>query len=189
MFTNGICNTYTMANGHLDQLVKYGGGDNCALVYNETAWLFADVQECLRNRRGYISKPAAQMLILWDLFTRVHKDPSVKLLFICHSGGAIHVKNALEAAPQHIRDRIIVVAIAPGAIVPREICHNSYNYVSKNRDLVPLSDVEGMRKYGNQLIHLDPHPDAKRWDHDFRSPTFAGVLQKHIAKFKAENGG
>ncbi len=93
------------------------------------------------------------------------------------------MKNALEAAPAPIRNRLIVVAIAPGAIVPKELCHMSYNYVSKGRDFVPLTDIEGMRKYGNQLIHLDPHPKAKLWDHDFLSPTFADVLEGHINSF------
>ena len=188
-YVNGIRNTLEMAESSRQQLEVYGGGKEFSLVYNPSRGLFQDVLNCLRNRRGYISPPAARLVIKWCKFASMNEGPSKKYLQDCHSGGAIHVKNALEAAPTPTRNRLIVVAIAPGAIVPKELCYESYNYVSKGRDFVPLTDIEGMRKYGDQVIYLKPHPKAKLWDHDFRSPTFRGVLRRHITEFDKMNGG
>ncbi len=43
--------------------------------------------------------------------------------------------------------------------------------------------------YGNELHILEPHLDAKYWDHDFLSPTFERKIQEHIADYIKNYGG
>ena len=120
----------------------------------------------------------------WDHFIATH-GPEEKFFQTCHSGGAIKVRNALMASPKAVRDRIIVLAISPGVIIPKKLCFQSFNYASKN-DWVPLIDYYGaarLQGYADELIFLDPHPDAPKFDHSFDSPTFQPRIQQHIEKY------
>jgi isopentenyl phosphate kinase len=65
----------------------------------------------------------------WSEFHHRNADqPSAKILHFCHSQGTLHTKNALLRLPKEIRDRVIVVAIAPAAVVPKKLCHESFNF-------------------------------------------------------------
>ncbi len=107
---------------------------------------------------------------------------------ICHSGGADHVKNALIASSESVRQRIIVLAINPSVIIPRKLCFQSHNYMSR-RDFVTRLDIMGRLKYGNELHLLEPHSNAKFWDHDFASPTFAPIIEYRINNYIENFGG
>jgi len=43
--------------------------------------------------------------------------------------------------------------------------------------------VETALENRDELILLDPHPDATGIDHDFESPTFKDTIEKHISKY------
>jgi hypothetical protein len=139
------------------------------------------------GQAGVHTPPVKLLKDKWNHFIDMY-GPDVKILVVCHSGGAIHVKNALATSHPDVRQKIIVVAIAPAVIVPDELCYSSDNYVSK-RDFVTHLDVVGKVKYGDQLTILEPHSDAKLWDHDFASPTFTGKLQEHIDGYIENYGG
>ena len=89
---------------------------------------------------------------------------------------------------EDVRKRIIVLAFAPGAIVPNKLCFKSYNYMSRN-DFITYLDVDGMVKYGNELIILEPHPSVKGWDHDFLSPTFDEPKEYRMNEYLKNYGG
>ncbi len=111
--------------------------------------------------------------------------PNAKLFQTCDSGEAIKVRNALWASPKAIRNRIIVLAIAPGKIVPGKLCFQSFNYASKN-DWIYRFDyyvVARLQRYADELIFLDPHPDAPDFDHSFSSPTYTRVIRKHTEDY------
>lgn len=131
---------------------------------------------------------------------------NLKLLHVCHSQGAIQTKNALEGLPEEIQDRIIVVAVAPAAIVPKRLCFKSYNYASE-KDIVykfdpgpPLPLEMGMAddvmvpRFGEpllgreELIILPAHPEAKGIDHEFQSPTYEPLLKKVLADYDKHKG-
>jgi hypothetical protein len=57
------------------------------------------------------------------------------------------------------------------------------------RDFVTRLDIIGRLKYGNQLHILEPHPNAKFWDHEFASPTFKNKIQEHIEDYIKNYGG
>lgn len=96
--------------------------------------------------------------------------------------------NALDSSPKSVRERIIVLAISPGKIIPRELCYESYNYASK-KDFVPKLDVIGRIRYGNELILLDPDPKAPEHDHGLDSPTFQRIIKENLQNYIMDYGG
>src|SRR5258708_34098583 len=111
-------------------------------VYNRTHSGPIDVLEIFGfNFNGYSPYTAALLVQNWvDFHEKNKNNPDAKYLQFCHSQGAIHLKNALVGAPQEIRNRVMVVAIAPAAIVSRKICFNSFNYACKT-DLVHYGEM------------------------------------------------
>jgi hypothetical protein len=122
--------------------------------------------------------PVQLLRNIWSNFIATH-DLNEKFLQICHSGGAIPVINALMTSPKEVQQRIVVRAYAPAAIVPKSICYNFFNYISK-RDFITYLDFVGYKKFGDELIRLDPHPDAPLWDHSSDSPIFVKPNTDHI---------
>ncbi|MDE3045503.1 MAG: hypothetical protein KGJ02_02510, partial [Verrucomicrobiota bacterium] len=176
----------------------------CLAEGHEVEWVFncsfgpiIDIAEIFcANYLGHSSAMSKELVERWTAFHEANKDnPKAKYLHFCHSQGAIHTRNALKDLPEEIRQRIIVVAIAPAAIVPTELCYKSFNYASKN-DPVPLGEAffwgetaptKGMDLY-QQLVRLDPHPEASTFDHEFESPTFRGLLKERIEEYLTHHG-
>ena len=125
---------------------------------------------------------------MWNGFFE-RASANAKFLMICHSQGAIHVRNALLAYPKELRERILVVAIAPAAYIYRETCAQVLHYrVSRKRDPVPYIDREGAQRAKETIIDLNPHPDAYWHDHNFNSPTYFRELLKRIDNFVTSQG-
>ncbi len=203
---NGIRTSFEAAQGHAEYLRSFTAEHQIDWIYNQTHGVGVDLAEVLlMNYVGFSSNPARLLLERWKEFHEGNPDkPCAKILQVCHSQGAIHVKNALMAAPKEIRDRVIVVAIAPAAVVPREVCFRSYNYASK-RDVVHYGELMhqgalNTNEYSNskaldlmlenrkELVLLDPHPDAPLFDHDFQSPTFYKILKELMEEYATVHG-
>ncbi|EFB40951.1 hypothetical protein pah_c177o006 [Parachlamydia acanthamoebae str. Hall's coccus] len=61
-----------------------------------------------------------------------------------------------------MRNRILVLAIAPAAYISKSICANVQHYRAKAwRDLVPRVDILGARRNRKTITTLDSHPDAE----------------------------
>lgn len=170
-------------------------------TYNHSHGAIVDLAECLTlNYLGFSPITSDLLQDQWKDFHNSNlTQPDIKLLQLCYSQGAIHVRNALFDSPPEIQKRIIVVAIAPAEIVPKELCADSYNYASKS-DFINYgklftvglfdSDECGLSKSAqevlrlrNELILLTPHPEATGIDHDFQSPTFKKYLEYHIRDY------
>ncbi|MEX0962287.1 MAG: hypothetical protein WDZ28_05480 [Simkaniaceae bacterium] len=143
--------------------------------------MIGDLIDSVLGRAGIMTPPTQKIKDDWHLLFTIF-GPEVKILQYCHSHGATHVKNALLTSSEEVRQRIIVLAIAPAEIIPRKLCFQSYNYMSR-RDFVTHFDIVGKMRHRDELTILDPHPDASFFDHDFLSPTFAPVIQYHINKY------
>ena len=108
---------------------------------------------------------------------------------ICHSQGAIHVRNALLDYPPEFRERILVVAIAPAAYIYQETCAQVIHYRAKWwRDFVPRFDRAGASRGKNLVVTLGSHPDAAGFDHEFMSPTYKESLRWHITNYIQTQG-
>ncbi len=163
------------------------GKKNVYTVYNPTRGFFGDLKKCYHElKRFKISDPVTKLHEKWDAFfdTRPVRE---KYLQFCHSEGAIQVRNALLRYPHELRKRIVVIAIAPAAYIPDEICHHVYHYVSR-RDIVPYFDRLGRRLCKHSTVVLTPHPKARFFDHHFLSPTYNPVITAHLQEYLRENG-
>jgi pimeloyl-ACP methyl ester carboxylesterase len=124
---------------------------------------------------------------MWNSF--FDKNSEAKFLMICHSQGAIHVRNALLDYPPDLRERILVVAITPGAYIYRETCGKAWHYRTAYwRDFVPRLDREGSRREKNTIVDLISHSDASTFDHEFTSPSYQERLQDHIRRYIKSQG-
>jgi RHS repeat-associated protein len=187
MNINGIRNSTREARASSSQISQYANGAKVYGVYNATHGLLDDVVECAWGNKGVRTPPAYLLKDEWAHFIANH-DTSAKILQICHSGGATQVKNALLSSSEFVRQKIIVLAIAPSVIIPKDLCFNSYNYISR-RDFVTHLDVAGKKKYGHEVIVLEPHPDAEWHDHGFLSPTFRDPLERQVLEYIENYGG
>ena len=186
LFINGIANSPIDFEGHMKYLDQYNGGKRINGVYNPTSGkVYKDVFYTFKANEGLHFPVVERMKSMWN--TLLEQNPNRKILTICHSGGASHLKNALLASPEEVRQQIKVLAIAPSVIISKEICYDSKNYIS-TRDFVSFIDVEGIKKHGKELKRIKAHPDAELWDHSFQSPTFAKTIQKAIKAHIKEYG-
>ncbi|HVW99958.1 MAG TPA: hypothetical protein VHA52_05945 [Candidatus Babeliaceae bacterium] len=195
---NGMGNQVEEAQKHGSYLSELAGHYAVEWVYNHSNSIPVDVAESLLFNYQGISAPAKRLQENWAKFHEKHKsDPAAKYLQFCHSQGALHVRNALLYAPAEVRDRVIVVAIAPATIVPKSLCFDAFNYASK-RDPIPYGEaalhagLDGppvqfigqiAQEAHRELILLDPHPEVWGPDHDFVSPTFKSVIVHRLREF------
>lgn len=194
-FINGIDNKHSESIASAQRLSQYASGAKVYGIYNATNnWSgnramapIIDVLECGMGHMGIHTPPVQLLKNQWNHFIATH-GPGEKFLQISHSGGAIHVYNALKSSPTSVQQRIISLAIAPAVIIPKRLCFESYNYISR-RDIVTHLDIKGKIKYGNELQVLEPHPDASFWDHEFSSPTFVWPIENHIKDYIKTYGG
>ena len=186
-FINGIDTSFEVTRLYAKKLSHYAGSAEVTYVYNGTHSFVRDLSACLIGHFFKITTPPVLLLLeQWKEFIR-KQGSEAKFLQIAHSQGAIHVKNALLAADDTIRERIIVVTIAPGALIPSHLCYAAYNYASE-RDLIPYLDRSGHRAHSEALTLLEPHPQAPFFDHGFDSPTYAEVLERITQGFVEEYG-
>lgn len=88
-----------------------------------------------------------------------------------------------------IRDRIIVLAIAPGGYIYQESCAQVIHYrADAHRDFVPRIDRAGAKRAKGTIIDLVSHPNADRFDHSFISPTYERALQDGIERYINSRG-
>ncbi len=206
-FINGMDNTLIEdAKGNGQYLWSLNPGQRkIEAVYNHTNGKFLDVVEIhALNSRGFSPLTESMLVKKWTDFHDKNKDkPQAKILHFCHSQGALHTKNALTILPKEIRDRVIVVAIAPAAVISNQICFRSFNYASKN-DVVPQGEIleaicnsdvieitkilANLPSLQPELTRLEPHKDAKGFDHTFKSPTFIERIIDHFEDYEIHKG-
>jgi hypothetical protein len=121
------------------------------------------------------------------------EDPEAYILHETHSGGAIVALNAAEHMRPSQLQRIDVLAIAPAVPIPDGIFRHAENYmVARHRDRVPyLIGNPALRSWARGQTYnvtiLPSHPEAPRWDHDIRSPTYRAVIIDHMKNFLNEH--
>lgn len=206
---NGIANSYEESTDSAIYIQKLAQGQEVSGIYNHSHKAPVDVLEAaVLNHFLHLSPITSDLLKSeWEAFHELNKEnPKAKFLQICHSQGTIHVRNTLESCPEEIRDRIIVIAIAPAAIVPKQLCFDSFNFASR-RDPIHALEPDHLRSFpliydgemwdanlykpvGNrdQLRLLEPHPDAPWIDHPFQSLTYTDILEKIIKDYKKRKG-
>ncbi len=177
-YINGIRTTYTDAMMHAQMLSDLARGTSINLTHSASHSGLVDVPICMWGQCGGSTPAMDLMRKNWDDFFE-KAAPDAKYLQICTSGGCIELYNLLEKSPKEVRERIRVLAISPGRIIPNEICFRSENFISR-RDFVTKLDLVGQAKYGDQIFMLEPHKDAPFHDHSIMSPTFREIIQNRM---------
>jgi len=164
------------------------GGINIHAVYNTNNGFFPKLLECWMGLNFIATDPVRQLHKMWNSYFE-RTSVNSRILVICHSQGAIHVRNALLDYPPELQQRILVVAIAPAAYIYPETCAMVRHYRAKSsRDKIPRIDKEGARRAKDTIIDLEFHPDAPWFDHDFLSPTYENIIKDSVLQFIGTNG-
>jgi hypothetical protein len=181
---NGIDTPIEMAESHAAFLSSYAEGHRIEWCYNPTSGFVFDLLKVFAFDYLGLSLGAARLLReRWSAFHNENLErPEAKYLQFCHSKGAIDVRIALSSLPPEVRNRVIVVALAPAAIISRELCSASYNYASR-LDLVPygklfVSPSPQEAALLAQLIILDPK--LGEIGHELQSGIFNEVIAHHM---------
>jgi hypothetical protein len=188
-FVNGIWNNFEDCKSSVKYISRLAGGINVHGVYNATHGNCTDLKESWKNLNYIATNPVRQLHKMWNSFFD-KASATAKFLMICHSQGAIHVRNALLDYPTNSRDRIFIVAIAPAGYIYRQSCAQVIHYrtASWYRDLVPHFDRNGARREKDSIFDLESHPNAAWIDHEFQSPTYRGPLLQRLINYIQSNG-
>ena len=183
-FINGMGNDFDSAQASAKYLSRLAGGHCIHAVYNATHGHRIDLVEC-KLGLGYLATDPVRLLHnMWNSFFDRSSD-SARFLMVCHSQGVIHVRNALLDYPPELRERILVVAIAPGGYVYRETCAQVTHFrnASAWRDPVPHADKAGAEREKDTIVELVSHVDASWFDHSFQSLTYQSELRDRLRLF------
>ena len=186
-FINGNGNQLKDCMENAEILSRFSGGLDIHCTYAATHGPFYDAWKSARGLLfGESTRPVRLLHEAWNEFFD-HAPPGAHYLQTCHSNGAIILRNALIDFPAELRERIHVIAIAPGAYIDAKICASVRHYVSE-RDFVPLFDRKGRIACRDTTITLKPNKEAPIFDHSFLSPTYARVINDRVQDFLNEYG-
>lgn len=201
-FENGVgCADYH-AYSNAEYLSSLGGGVNVHYTYNPSnaympflkalgplglgIGVVLDLFRCYNELINYACYPSVKRLhAQWDAFF-AGAHPEQRYLHFCHSEGCIITRNALMTYDRELRERIIVVAIAPAAYIDNYLCSEVHHYCSE-RDIVPYLDFRGRVRCRDTTTILKPHKNAPKVDHGFQSETYQPYLEMHINDHAIEN--
>ena len=160
------------------------GGYNIHAVYNAAHGKSPDLKECQMGLNYVATEPVRLLHKMWNSYFE-KSSADAKFFMVCHSQGAIHVRNALLDYPPELRERIIVVAIAPAAYIYQQTCAEVTHYrnASIKRDFVPRIDKSGSTREKNTIINLTSHPEAAFFDHEFQSLTYQDAIVRILNQF------
>lgn len=187
-FGNGMYNSLNEARAHAKYISENSGGHDVRLIYNSSKNFFVDLFECFLGLMGIATQPA---LLMCEEMNKFHETapPELKSLWICTSQSAIHVKNALIRVSPEVRQRFLIVAIAPAAYISRNLCADVRHYRAEAwRDLIPRIDFVGSFLNSSTVTTLKSHPNANFFDHSIQSPTYKDVIERHIKRFMQSEG-
>lgn len=215
---NGINNSYDEALVNMDYTKSFAPNVDHEWVYNNSHGPIIDIGEVFALNYNGISPNTANLLHeSVERFDQDNRDfPHEKCLIKCHSQGAAHVRNALEQMPKHLRQRTIVIAIAPAVVVPRALCYRSYNYACES-DIVPrgevcaavmkdffsglapeMDQIPGMPEAWSrtkqvlenreELIWLKPDPNCKENAHSYKHPVYVKPVRGVTDEYVRRNG-
>jgi RHS repeat-associated protein len=180
---NGMRNAFGDNTGACEHIKNASNGDvSVHTVYNKSHGFLWDLFECAANFLGFQTDPCFRLREqIVDYFS---ENPNGRYLLVAHSQGCIITRNVLRYLPQELRERISVIAVAPGAYIDETLCKNVVHLVSQ-RDFVPHLDPLGRSIAAKQgtLKILKPL-SGKLLDHCFTSETYEDAIRTTIDKFK-----
>lgn len=186
-FVNGILNQPEEMHESLNYIHDMGFDCGLSGVYNGTKGIW-DGGEYLYNLCLHGETRPVSLLCreIDDYFANCPEDGI--MILILHSQGAVIGRNALELVHPDKRERIHVIAVAPGGYIDRHLCGSVVHLVSDG-DIVHYIDFLGAARNGKTTTVLPRDANAKGWiDHEFKSPTFELEIRKQIKNVLIKTG-
>lgn len=182
---NGLANTFDAAYKSAHELsTECAQGKNLHCVYSATvgtAWDFASGILCQSNT---ITPPVLHLLDLWQDF--FEEDNDSKFLQICHSRGAIEVNKVLDLLPLELRQRIIVVTLAPACLIPQDKAYKVLNFVIESDPVVQISANRDLLINAEHTIKLQWHTDTIN-PHSSHGSSYREALRPLIDRYILTN--
>ncbi len=149
---NGIMNTFADFKTSLINFAELTN-HNVVGVYSPSFGFFWDAIRYVAARFHIATETVKEIHKVWNQFFDSY--PNGYVFCLPHSRGVVDLRNALMTYPPHLRERIFVIAIAPGCFVDEHLCREVFHLVCKG-DPVPLFDLTGMLRCSNTIQFLDP---------------------------------
>ena len=184
-FINGMaCTRETTRDnaGRISSVCAQGRNIHC--VYSATTGIAdRDIASGILGCGG-IATPAVLLLLeQWQDF--FEKDANSRLLQLCTSRGAIEVNNALELLPPELRQRLIVITIAPACLIPANMAYRVFNLVILS-DPIPWSAHNRDLLTANHTVLLREHQDT-RDPHNLHGSSYREWLTPRIDAYIRTN--
>jgi len=175
---NGMLNDLKDAKESAQIMSDMAGGHLVHGVHNQTYGVL-DLFECALGLMGVSTRPV-------DLLVQTLNecDKKSEIMLSPHSQGGIHTRNALPSLDEELRQRLLILAIAPADLIPKGMVREAKHYIS--RDIVPLVGMlwnQRLPENMEPVIVLKPHPEAGLIDHARNSKTYEPILKLEIGSF------
>lgn len=180
---NGIMNSFEEAQSHLGYLSKMYDGYNVHGIYNATHGFHRDGRQVrLSLLRKYTNPEKELYHKLSSYFAEA--GPNATALLIPHSHGCIITRNVVEMfKKEEFKNRIFVLAVAPGAFVNPLTCGYARHLVHPN-DFVPRIDWFNRFLYRDTIQFVGKFSSIFRSYHSFQDPVYEDYLQKHLKQYR-----
>lgn len=178
-YINGVDTSLMVAVTHAKYIQSCAQTSVVYGVYNATHGKKADFYECILGMNYTATKPAKLLHHLWDQL--LAQTPSRMILQVCHSQGAIHVRNALLSYDREKRTQISVLGVAPAAYMWPGTCRAA-RYIATTRDFIPFLDWSGKQRAQAAIVHVPSDADAKRLDHGLLSSSITIPLDTTLTR-------
>jgi hypothetical protein len=158
-------------------------GYNIHASYSATVNQRWDFASAILGQGGTATPPVVQLLEQWlDFAEKCDHD---RLLQLCTSRGAIEVHNALKLLPDAVRQRIIVITIAPACLIPAELAYKVVNLIVPSDPVVQVAANRHLLD-SPHTVKLPPHNNNQN-PHDLFGSSYRDRLRPMIDQYIRTN--
>lgn len=181
---NGMYTSYTTAFNDACKLsTDCAQGHNLHCIYSATINLGWDMTSAVLGQGGIATPPVIKLLEQWQDF--FEKEENSRLLQICHSRGAAEVNNALSFLPEELKQRIIVIAIAPACLIESDQAYKVVNLVILADPIVQVAANRHLLD-SEHTIKLNSHSDTIN-PHDMHGSSYRSKIEPMIDTYIRTN--
>jgi hypothetical protein len=185
-FINGMGTSFedaTRAAQKIKNTHCQGHAMHCVYAAGQGVW---DLPSAALGQNLHLLPQGRLLIQRWtEFFARA--EPQDKYLQICVSRGAIDVAAALAALPHELKQRIIVIAIAPGYLIEQGSCYKMINLVIKEDSVPYLAPNSHLIEAGRREVKILPnHADGAN-AHNLHGSSYVQALFPLVADYIRNN--
>ncbi|MEM1282281.1 MAG: RHS repeat-associated core domain-containing protein [Chlamydiota bacterium] len=189
MCGTGIMTEHSAGCKTTGDISEYSGGYQVTLLNNPTRGFVTDMIYCLFEKLGSSNPHIKQMQEhIQNTYNELKKEHDHPMIYLhAHSRGGMEVHLATKDLPQEIKQSLYIMTYGSATIIPREDYGDAENFVNR-RDLVPLTDYFGMRKYQDSVTFTGYASNSLLWtdDHSIDNPGYRAAMTQCITDYQTE---